>query len=217
LHLVLVASSSIFFMVVLLLSFMLWVLITWSRISFVLISPRLTCGRLSACVAWLMPNHSLEFALDPWCMATFLFSSFSCARFHWLRGSSTSWCWWWSGVTAPAAGSVQLCYVYIDLFVQKVDPLRTQGRWPWACLCSRSSGITSRYGRCQLILSFIWDQPCGFPIDIFWLMLSDRLWLTILFSWAPSCVWFVMSSTSIFACFCTYMHCILLICIIHLH
>jgi len=121
-------------------------------------------------VGWLTPNHLLESCSGSLVFAIFLCPSFSCARYHLLRGSSTSgadddpellrrlqasglFCFDYlsSGGRSSTTTSTSIVHLYKNLVEQKVDPLRTQGRWPRACYALGPAGSSSRYVSVRLV------------------------------------------------------------------
>ena len=56
-----------------------------------------------------------------------------------------------SGGRSSTTTSTSIVHLYKNLFEQKVDPLRTQGRWPRACCALGPAGSSSRYVIVRLV------------------------------------------------------------------
>ena len=140
--------------------------------SFVLICSRVSFG-IPLHVVWLTPNHLLEFRSGSLVFAISLCPSLSRARYHLLRGSSTS----------GADDGLELLrrlqvpspsyFDYMDLVEQEVDPLRTQERWPRACYALGLAGSSSRYVSVWLVWFLpridLWFSDCYLFMVLSWI------------------------------------------------
>ena len=154
--------------------------------------------------AWLTPNHLAEFALVLWCfllpcVLASLVLGITCwggalPQVPMMIQSYCAGCRLWPLLLrlSQLRRTIQYHYFHFDrsplqeLFEQKVDLLRTQGRWPRACYALGPAGSSSRYVSVRLVRFSSQDG-----LVVFWLLPFP--WYSVGSIWSsPVCLWAVV-------------------------
>ena len=115
-----------------------------------------------------------------WCLAL------SCARSQSVEGELYLWCWWWSGVTAQAAGSIPFLLRLHGFGRTGGGQAEDAGEVTSSLLCSRSSGIFIEV--CERSACTFYSQD---GLVVFWLLPFP--WYSVGSIWSsPVCLWAVV-------------------------
>ena len=112
-----------------------------------------------------------------WCLAL------SCARSQSVEGELYLRCWWWSGVTAQAAGSIPFLLRLHGFGRTGGGPAEDAGEVTSSLLCSRSSGIFIEVCKCLTCTISSQDR-----LVVFWLLPFHGTQLDPFWS-SPVCLW----------------------------